>query len=94
MLRRLRYFTRPLLLVAERDRITRGWEDRYDHPRYTRLPPGVRFPVIYDHAFHKDGWTQCVVLWPEAGIAWWMHVSFEVYRRLPAMTVHPDEYRW
>jgi hypothetical protein len=93
-MRRLRYFTRPTLLAAERDRIARGWSAQYEHPRFTRLPPGVRFPVIYDHAFHSDGWMLCVVLWPEEGIAWWMNVSFERFRSLPTVTVHPDLYRW
>jgi len=93
-MRRLRYFTRPLLLAAERERVRRGWTDQYEHPRFTRLPAGARFPIIYDHAFHRDGWMHVVVLWPEQGMAWWMNVSFELYRKLPAMTVHPDLYRW
>ena len=94
MLRILRYFTRPTLLAAERDRLQRGWADVHAHPRFTRLPANVRMPIIYNHAVHWEGWYYCVVLWPEEGIAWWMHVSFAQYRKLPVMMAHPDLYRW
>lgn len=93
-MRRLRYFTRPSLLAAERDRHERQWPDEYEHPTFTRLPSNERFPIIYDHAFQREGWMLCVVLRPEAGIAWWMYVSFERFRSLPYMWVHPDTHRW
>ena len=97
--RSFRYFTRPALRAADRERREAGIKDRHAHPPYHKLPKGGRFVVkcAFPHLDGQgDGIPQmhCLILWPEGGLRWNMDITVERYRRLPKLeTENPHEYR-
>lgn len=94
--RSMRYFTRPTLLAADRERRAAGIKNRHAQPTLTRLPKAHRIAIVAAYPFLNgfgDGIPQmrCVVQWAEGGLQWTMDVPLERYRLLPKMTVEDSE---
>lgn len=98
--RSMRYFTRPMLLAADRERREAGIPARHEHPVFAKLPKKHRYVVVISHPFLRglgDGVPQmlCVVQWAEGGLQWKMDVTLDRARRLPKMMVeNPHLYRF
>lgn len=96
--RTYRYFTRPMLIAADKERAAAGIRDRHGHPPYRKLPPAGRFVIKMAYPFQKgfgDGIPQvrCFIMWPEGGLAWTMDITTARWRKLPSFTTsNPHTY--
>lgn len=100
LFRSMRYFTRPMLIAADRERREAGIPLRHEHPPFRELSKKHRYVVVMSYPFPHglgDGIPQtlCVLQWAEGGMQWKMDVTFERMRKLPRMMVeNPHLYRF
>lgn len=98
--RSMRYFTRPMLIAADRERREAGIVLRHEHPPFTQLSKRDHYVVVMSYPFLKglgDGIPQtlCVLQWAEGGLQWKMDVPVERMLRLPRILVeNPHVYRF
>lgn len=94
-----RYFTRPALIAADRERQEAGIRDRHEHPDYDTLPKKGPFVVKSAFPFLEGNGDRipqvhCVIMWAEGGLRWEMDVTLDRFRHLPKMMVeNPHAYR-
>jgi hypothetical protein len=86
--RTFKYFTRPTIRAADREREEAGIADRHAHPNYSKIPKKARLVVKSMYPYKRglgDGIPQvrCFIMWPEGGMAWTMDITPERYRKLP-----------
>jgi hypothetical protein len=99
MYRSMRYFTRPMLVAADRERREAGIMSRHEHPKWTELSKKDRYVVVMTYPFLRglgDRIPQALVVlqWAEGGMQWKMDVTIDRLRRLPKMTVENPHIYW
>lgn len=96
--RTYRYFTRPSIRAADREREDAGIQDRHGHPDYAELPKKGPFVIKAAYPFMTgcgDGIPQmhCIIMWAEGGMRWHMDITLDRYKRLPKLTSeNPHDY--
>jgi hypothetical protein len=97
--RAMKYFTRPSLRAAFRERAEAGIPDRHAHPPFSSLSKTDRYVVVIAYPFLQgfgDGIPQVrvVIKWEEGGLQWQMDITLARFKSLPKMNVeNPEVYR-
>lgn len=93
-MRIIRYFTRPMLVAADRERQEAGIPDHHSHPPFRSLKKKHRYYVYISFPFWNGThhapvpFMRVYIWWLEGGLRWWMDVTLTRHRRLPK--VHAD----